>query len=513
MVKSEEARAGLEYKWVVLINTTIGVLMASLDNSIVTIALPSITRDLHASIVAMMWVMMGYSLVITSVLLPVSRLADMKGRVRIYNIGFALFTVSSALCGFAQSGEQLVLFRLIQGVGAACLYANGTALVTDAFPAKERGFALGLNLTVGVSGFILGTVLGGVITQFLGWRYIFYINLPFGIFATIWAFTRLHEIVEPERKAPFDIGGMVTFPLSIASLLAGLTYIVLGHWGDPVTTALLVLGAALLVAFVFIERRVDHPMMDLSLFRIRLFLFGNISMFLNALARGATMFVMSWYFQAVLGDSPLIAGVKLLPLVITMMALAPLAGRLSDRFGSRWLSTLGLAMGLAARIWMSTFALGVSYVVVALALALTGLGNALFNSPNTSAVMGAVPSNRRGVAAGTRTLLNNSGQSMAIAMTMVVLSTVMSYHVLAELFTGVAAGGASFHGHAFMRGFHEVFFVGAIITAVAMVCSSLRGREDKGEQAPAKARSLNGNALFEPASVDTHAEGAPATKY
>lgn len=512
MVKPHEARTGpvLEYKWIVLINTTLGVLMASLDNSIVTIALPSITRDLHASIVEMMWVMMGYSLVITSMLLPVSRLSDMKGRVRLYNFGFALFTAASALCGFAHSGTELVIFRLIQGIGAACLYANGTALVTDAFPSKERGFALGMNLTVGVSGFILGTVLGGVLTEFFGWRFIFYINLPFGIFATVWAYTKLHEIVEPERKAPFDIGGMTTFPLAVGCILAGLTDIVLGRWGEPATNALLALGAVLLAVFVVIERKVAYPMMDLGLFKIRLFLFGNISMFLNALARGSTIFVMSWYFQSVLNDSPLAAGVKLLPLVITMMALSPIAGRLADRFGSRVLSTLGLGLGLVARIWMTTFSLGVPYLDVAVALGLTGLGNALFNSPNTSAVMGSVPANRRGVAAGTRTLLNNSGQSMAIALTMVVLSTVMSYRVLAELFTGVAAGGASFHGRAFMHGFREVFFVGAVITAIAMVCSSLRGKENKGEEEH-NATRRNANPLYEPAGVDPHPQDSAAT--
>ena len=285
---------------------------------------------------------MGYSLVITSALLPIARLADMKIRVRLYSLGFAIFTAASALCGFSRSGLELVVFRLVQGAGAAFLFANGTALVTDAFPPSERGFALGVNLTVGVSGFLLGTVLGGVVTHFLGWRYIFFLNLPFGIFATMWTYTTLYEIVPPERTARFDIGGMVTFPLGMAAILAGLTEVVMGRASDVLPRALFVCGGAMLLAFFLIERRAPEPMMDLGLFRIRLFLAANLSLFLNALSRGATMFVMSWYFQAVRKDTPLAAGWKLMPWALAMMALSPIAGRLSDRFGSRGISTAGL---------------------------------------------------------------------------------------------------------------------------------------------------------------------------
>jgi EmrB/QacA subfamily drug resistance transporter len=468
---------GMEYKWVVLTNTPIGILMASLDSSILTIALPDITRELHATVVDVMWVVMGFQLVITALLLPFARLADMKGRVRPYNLGFALFTLSSVLCGLAMSGTQLVVFRLLQGIGAAFIFSNRSALITDAFPDEERGFALGINMMAGMTGFILGTVLGGVITEFLGWRYIFFLNIPFGVFATTWAFLRLRETSERDGKARFDVGGMITFPLAITSILAALTFVVMGRAGENITDGLFVAGIVLFIVFALIERRVPHPMMDASLFRIRLFLAGNASLLLNALARGSTSFIMSWYFQAVLQNSPLRAGLKMLPLVSTMMLCAPIAGRLSDRFGSRWLSTIGLAFTGIGQIWMMTVPLHASYPRIAVGLAILGTGNGLFNSPNTSAVMGSVPRNRRGVAAGMRTLLNNTGQTTAIAAAMVILSTVMSYQLLTGLFTGRATGQA-LDPNSFMRGFHEIFFFGAITCVIAIVCSSLRGSDE-----------------------------------
>jgi EmrB/QacA subfamily drug resistance transporter len=470
------AEVRLGYKWIALINTSIGMFMSALDSSIVTVALPDITRSLSASVVEIMWVVMGFQLVVTSLQLPVSRLADMKGRVRIYNIGFAVFTLASAMCGMSQSGAQLVLFRLVQGGGAAVLSASGTALVTDAFPSRQRGFALSINQLAGITGFMLGAVLGGVLTQLFGWRYIFFINIPFGVFATAWAFLKLREMSQPERKARFDVGGMVTFPLAIASILGGLTLVVIGEAGQPVTTGLLVLGIVLLVAFSLIERHVEYPMMDFSLFRIRVFWAGNVSLLLNALARGSTLFIMTWYFQGVLHDSPAASGAKILPMIVTMIVLGPIAGRLSDRIGSRWLSTVGIACTLVAQLWMMTFPVNVRYAQVALALAVLGAGNALFNAPNTSALMGCVPANRRGIAAGTRTLLMNSGQTLAIASAMVILSTVMSYQVLAALFTGAAPAGA-IDGESFMQGLHTVFLFGASISVVALVCSSLRGND------------------------------------
>ncbi|MBV9121050.1 MAG: MFS transporter [Chloroflexi bacterium] len=471
------ARQVLEYKWVVLITTTIGVAMASLDNSILTISLPDIMHSVNASVVEVMWMVMGYSLIITALLLPFGRLADMKGRVRLFNAGFVLFTVASALCGLSQTGSQLVLFRLLQGIGSAFLFSNSVALLTDAFPANERGMALGVNMMCATSGFIMGMVFGGVITQFLGWRYIFFVNVPIGIFAAGWCFLKLRESSDPDREARFDIGGIVSFPLAVACILAALTFVTLGQWGSNTTDLLFAAGAALLVLFFMIERRVREPMMDLTLFRIRLFWAGNSALFLNALSRGATMFIMSWYFQAVLQDEPVIAGLKVLPLALIMGLAAPVAGRLADRLGSRLLATMGLMGTCVAMLWMSTFEVHVAYPVLAAALVILGASNAFFNTPNTSAVMSAVPAGRRGVAAGTRTLLLNSGQTMAIALTMAIVSTTMSYQTLVDLFSGSAAAAQNLDGQAFMDGLHKLFLVSFGLSAIGVVCSALRGKE------------------------------------
>jgi MFS family permease len=369
------------------------------------------------------------------------------------------------------------------------LFANSTALITDAFPSSQRGLALSINQMAANCGFILGTILGGTLTEFFGWRYIFFINVPFGIFASAWAYVQLHEIVAPERTARFDIGGMLTFPLGMTSLLAGLTLVVMGQGDTPATLALILSGVVLLAVFLYIERHVVMPMMDLTLFRIRMFWAGNASLLLNALARGATMFIMSWYFQAVLQDSPLYAGLKTLPMVVAMLAIAPVAGRLSDKLGSRGLSTIGLLCTLVAQAAIVTFPVHVNYVLLAIALAVLGLGNGLFNAPNTRAVMSSVPPQRRGVAGGVRTLLNNSGRTVAIALSMVILSMSMSYGVLTSLFTGASSGAAGLDQLAFMDGFHRIFLVGALFSLLAIICSSLRGAEGEVESGPAVQKS------------------------
>jgi EmrB/QacA subfamily drug resistance transporter len=477
---------------VVLINTTLAVFMASLDNSILTISLPDILRSINATVVEIMWVVMGYALINTALLLPFARLADMKGRVRLFNLGFAVFIVASALCGLSQTGPQLVGFRLLQGVGAAFLLSNSIALLTDAFPAQERGSALGINMMAATTGFVTGIIAGGVISQFLGWRYIFFINVPIGAFAAVWCFLKLHEIGAVDREARLDMPGMITFPLAIACILAALTFVTLGRWGQEPTNLLFACGISLLLLFTFIEFRVAEPMMDLQLFRIRMFWAGNLAMFINTLARGSTMFILSWYFQAVLRDQPVVAGLKLLPMAVVMAIAAPLAGRMADRFPSRGLATLGLVGTTIAMGWMATFPVDVHYIIVAGCLVLLGLSNTLFNAPNTTAVMACVPARRRGVAAGARSLLLNSGQTMSIALTMAIVSTAMSYGTLVALFSGSAEAAHGLDSAAFMEGFHKVFLLGAVLSIVAIVCSMLRGQEDRARQAdePAAAHEV-----------------------
>ncbi len=467
---------GKKYKWIVLTNTTVAVFTSSLNTFLVNIALPDIARSINTSVSEIMWIIIGYNLVLTALMLPIARLADMKGRVRLYNIGFVVFTAASLLCSFAHSGTQLVGFRLVQGAGAAMLSANSTALITDAFPSSERGLAISINMVAALVGTTLGVVLGGFITDLFGWRWIFFINVPFGLVATIWAFLSLHEMVLPEQKARFDIGGSITFPLGLGSVLGGLTLMVMGYASEFITIGLIVLGILILIAFGFIERRATQPMMDFSLFHINLFWTGNTSLFLSSLARGATVFIMSWYFQTVLGDSPLTAGLKLLPLAVSILLVSPIAGLLSDRIGSRWLSIIGLSLTFVAQIWIATFSVTIPYLILAIIFIFLGIGFGLFNTPNTSAIMGCVPTNRRGIASGTRNMLFFTGQTMSIALSMVILSTVMSYHLLSDLFTGSAMGGQSVNALTFIDGLRKVFLFGAIITSFAIVFTSLRGK-------------------------------------
>lgn len=457
---------------VVLINTTIGAFMASLDGSIMTVSLPTIARELHTGVAMMLWIMMGYTVMITALLLPFGRLADLHGRVRMYGYGFVVFTVSSALCGFAPNGDLLLIGRLIQGIGSALLWSNSTAILTDAFPKTGRGFALGINQVAALSGSVGGLLLGGVITATLGWRWIFFVNLPIGTFGALWTFLALREIATVDRGDRFDWRGMGLFMGGILIMLLGLTEIIQGH--GSVAPWMLGMGAVILAVFVWAETRTASPLIDLALFKSRVFAFGNLSLLLNALARGALMFLMVFAFQGFDGDTPLVAGIKMLPLSISIIAVGPLAGRISDRRGSRELSSGGLLVTAISLFILATSGLA-SYTTVAIGLVLAGIGNGLFNSPNTSAVMGAVPPDRRGVAASTRTLLFNTGQLFSMSLSFAILAGVMGSQQLGGFLSGVDATVSSSGHAAFAHGLTEAFMISAVLSVVAAGLSALRG--------------------------------------
>jgi len=468
---------------VVLINTTIGAFMASLDSSILTVSLPTISRELHTGVALMLWIMMGYTVMITALLLPFGRLADLHGRVRFYGIGFIVFTVSSALCGFAPTGDLLLVGRLIQGVGSALLWSNSTAILTDAFPKSGRGFALGINQVAALSGSVGGLLLGGVITATLGWRWIFFVNLPIGTFGALWTFLALREIANVDRGERFDWSGMAFFVAGILLLLLGLTEVIQGQPQE--VPWLMGTGAAVLAVFIGVETRAPSPMIDLRLFKNRLFAFGNLSLLLNALARGALMFLMTFAFQGFDGDSPLAAGFKMLPLSLAIIVVGPIAGRLSDRMGSRELSSGGLLVTAVSLVILARSGLS-AYPVVAVGLALAGIGNGLFNSPNTSAVMGAVPPDRRGVAASTRTLLFNTGQLFSMSISFAILAGVMGSAQLSGFLAGADVTAAASGHAAFAHGLSEAFTVSAILSVVAAGLSALRGHGQSARTAAAR---------------------------
>lgn len=462
------------YRWTVLVNTTIGGFMSALDGSILTVSLPTIARDLHTGVGLMLWIMMGYTVVITALLLPLGRLADMRGRVRYYLAGYVIFTLGSAFSGLATSGAMLLGGRVIQGVGAALLWSNSTAILTDAFPSEDRGMALGINQMAILAGSIGGLVLGGVITSLLSWRWIFFVNLPIGAFGAFWTAVSLREVGTFGTREHLDLWGVGLFISGIVLVLLALTRVIAGDHG-AIVPVLFLAGLAVLCAFVLVERRQPSPMMDFALFRIRAFVFGNASLFMNALARGALMFMLTFAFQGVLAASPLRAGVMMLPLSFTILLTGPLSGSLSDRYGPRWLSSGGLLISAAALYMLAIVPLTGPYLPVAIGLVLSGLGNGMFNSPNTSAVMGSVQADQRGVAASMRSLVFNGGQLFSIAVAFTIVSTSMGPSHLASFMAGATVGVTHPEVISFEVGLRHAFYLSAALSVVAAILSFLRG--------------------------------------
>ncbi len=329
----------MDYKWVALSVTTVGIFMSSLDGSIVVIGLPTILQSLHASIVEGVWIIAGYRLMITILLIMFGRLADLYGRVKLYNLGFIIFTIGSLFCALSRTGEQLVIFRFLQGAGAALLMANTIAIITDAFPKNELGLGLGTSIMAANLGAIAGYTLSGVMITYFGWRSIFLINVPIGIFGTIWGYLRLKESGVKSVGQKFDYAGSILYCIGLSIILLALTI------GDPasiINIAILVGGLAFFVAVIFVELRQKYPTLDLTIFKIRTFAAGNLASFLNSLAFSSGPFLRSLYLQLVLGYSALKAGVLLIPMEIVIFFLSPISGRLVDRYGTRLLSPIGL---------------------------------------------------------------------------------------------------------------------------------------------------------------------------
>ena len=345
-----------EYKWVALSNTTLGVLMASLDGNILLIALPTIAKDLPGtSLIDLLWILLGYQLVTASVLVNFGRLADMFGRVRLYNFGFAVFTAGSALCGLSQTSDQLIAFRMVQAIGAAFLFSNSAAIITDAFPRDERGRALGTNQVAIVVGSVMGLMLGGFLTATAGWRSIFWVNVPIGVFATAWSHYRLRELGLIKKGQRLDIPGNVTFAGGLTCVLLAITLYAVSSFTIQEFYLLSAVGVSLLAAFAFIEGRVQEPMLDFSLFRNRMFSAGNVAIFLNALARGAVSLVLVFYLQGpTMGLDPLAAGIFLIPISASLALFGPISGWLSDSHGARVLSTMGLLISSAGFLLLTS---------------------------------------------------------------------------------------------------------------------------------------------------------------
>jgi MFS family permease len=470
-VNGHGASAGSDsYKWIALSNTTLGVLLATLDASITLIAMPAIFRGIKLDPLQsgnsfyLLWMILGFLVVSSVLVVSLGRLGDMFGRVKMYNLGFVIYTLASLILTIdwmtGRAGAlYLIAFRIVQGIGAAFLLANAAAIITDAFPSDQRGMALGINNIVGVSGMFIGLILGGILAP-IDWRLVFLISVPVGLFGTVWAYLKLEERSRP-KPARIDWAGNLLFAAGLILVMVSVTYGIRPYggsatgWGNPVTIALLAAGTLSLIGFGLVERFVAQPMFKLPLFRIRAFTFGTLSTFLSAVARGGLMFMLIIWLQGIwlplhgysFTQTPLWAGIYILPLTFGMLIAGPTSGYLSDRFGARLFATGGMIGAAISFGLLMLLPIDFSYPVFAVVLALNGISMGMFAAPNRAAVMNSLPPEDRGAGGGMNQTFQNSAQvlSVGIFFTLMVLGLAAGLpHALASglLAHGVSSAGA-----------------------------------------------------------------------
>jgi EmrB/QacA subfamily drug resistance transporter len=452
------------YRWVALSNTTLGLLMATINSSIVLIALPDIFRGIGIDPLApgntsyLLWMIMGFLVVTAVLVVGFGRLGDMFGRVRMYNLGFLIFTVASVLLALTwQTGDTaalwLIFWRIVQGVGGAFLMANSSAILTDAFPVHQRGLALGINGVAAIAGSFLGLVLGGLLGP-LNWHLVFLVSVPFGLFGTVWAYLKLRDTGQ-RVPARMDWWGNVTFAVGLIAVLVGITYGIQPHggsdmgWTSPLVLSCLLGGIAVLVGFVVIEHRVRNPLFALELFRIRAFTLGNVANLLASLGRGGLQFMLIIWLQGIwlpqhgygFAETPLWAGIYMLPLTVGFLVSAPLSGLLSDRFGARWFATGGMVISALSFLGLEALPIDFPYPAFAAILLVNGLGMGLFSSPNRAAVMNSLPAGARGAGAGMNATFQNSAMVLSIGFFFSLMIVGLARTLPTALQQGLVAGG------------------------------------------------------------------------
>ncbi len=513
--------------------------MASLDGTIVLISLPAIFRGIQidplSSFQYLLWILFGYSVVTATLLVTFGRISDIFGRVKLYNLGFAIFTVGSTLCYVTpNTGDmgaiELISFRIVQGVGAAFLFSNSAAIITDAFPENERGQALGINMVAVLAGSLIGLVGGGILATF-DWRYVFLVSVPVGIFGTVWSYWKLKEVGTIRRDQHLDLWGNVTFGVGLTLILIGVTYGLMPYgnssmgWSDPWVITSLAIGASLLAAFPLVETRVVEPMFRLELFKIRMFSAGNFAGLLASIGRGGVQIMLIILLQGIwlplhgysYNSTPFWSGIYLTPMLVGFVIMGPLSGRFADRHGARLFATLGMIITAGTFFALSLLPYNFAFLPFAVILFIMGLGGGMFVSPNTASVMSSVPREHRGVASGMRATLQNIGQTISLAIFFTIIITGLSSNLPGALFSALTKAGipsatasslsngisptgalfATFLGYnplpqavpsivgnlffpnaiapAFMSALQDAFYIGAVLSIVAALASFLRG--------------------------------------
>ncbi|WP_433295264.1 MFS transporter [Pseudonocardia sp. CA-142604] len=506
------------YKWVALSNTTLGVLIVTINMSILLIALPDIFRGIGvdplapADISYLLWLIMGYLVVTAVLVVSFGRLGDMFGRTRMYNLGFAVFTIFSVLLAVTWThGDAaaiwLIGMRVLQGVGGALLLANSTAILTDAFPADQRGLALGVNQVAAIAGSFLGLVIGGVLAP-LNWHWIFLVSVPVGVFGTVWAYYKLRE-TGVRVPAKLDWWGNVTFAVGLVALLTGITYGIQPYgthvmgWTSPSVLGLIIGGIVVLAGFVAIERRVPEPMFRMSLFRSRAFTAGNVANLLAALGRGGLQFILIIWLQGIwlpehgydFEQTPLWAGIYMVPLTVGFLVAGPVSGILSDRFGARAFSTGGMVLAALSFILLDLVPVDFDYRVFALLLVLNGLAMGMFSSPNRAAIMNSLPASQRGVGAGMTSTFQNAATVLSIGVFFSLLIIGLAGTLPGALSTGLIAHGVPADVANRVAGLPPVGTLFAALLGDNPI-QNLLGPQVLGALPPADAQFLTGRAFF-----------------
>ena len=476
------------YKWWALSCTSLGMLLATINSGTLIIALPDLERSLHTSLLELVWVILVYMIASTVLVLSAGRLSDQFGRKKAYVGGFVLFALTSLGAGFAGSGTELIVWRILQGIGGSFLFANAAAIVTDAFPREQLGLAMGTNTMVAAVGLVIGPVLGGALVA-ISWHWVFWFNVPFALAGSLWAGVILHEVTGRSEDRSFDFLGTITFLIGLTGLVFGISKGGLSGWDNTSVIASLIVAAIFLPGFVVIEGRVKSPMLDLSIFKNRLFSAASLAAFTNGLARFALMFVFVFYFQGVQGNSPILAGIKLAPLALGMLIASPLAGIWADRRGSRGMAVAGMLVQAVGLALMTTLQRDTAYLAPCAYMFIVGVGSGMFNSPNTAAMMGTVPPHRRGIAAGARVLVQNTGAVISIAFVLAVVTSSVPKSVLFAVFSGLANHITNAQLIPFMSNMHTALWCLAGISLVGAAISAARPAHVKTAEEPALVRA------------------------